>query len=251
MDLAWAATQNCSTLANYSIMEKRSDFEALPPHLHIYIILLYTGTATFALLSNLLTLLVLRSSTRTSRSLTKYLVNLSAADLLLATTIPFNYTSFMYGRWHYHPLTCPLLKGLEFCSVFVSCYTLIAIGVDRYIAIKTPLRSKTAVNMTNAILATIWLVGLSLSAAVYHIWAANEVNICGQRYFVCDVALNESQLQSFVLANSTLIYLLPVAVLMYVYSAMAMVMFRRDLSNSAALLLKRQRRKVCVFWSLL
>ena len=124
---------------------------------------------------------------------------------------------------------------------------LIAIGIDRYIAIKTPIRSKTRlVNLTNFILSGIWLLGLALAAAVYQIFEAVEVNICGRRLFVCQHTLPDLRTElAFALGNSATIYLVPVLVLSYVYSSMALVMFRRDVtSTSASMMLRQQRRKV-------
>lgn len=94
MDLRWVSNQNNSNWTDYDIMGGRPDFDALPKKYHIYLILLYTSTATFALVSNLLTLFVLKSSKRTSRNLSKYLINLSVSDILMSVfTIPFTYTT--------------------------------------------------------------------------------------------------------------------------------------------------------------
>lgn len=137
MDLVWLANQ--SSIINWTefgIMRERPNFEAIPPRYHVYLILLYTFTATFALVGNLITLVVLKKGKRTSRNLSKYLINLSVSDLLMATfSIPFIYTSFMYGQWYFEPRFCPFVMSIQFYSVFVSVYTLVAIGIDRYLYI--------------------------------------------------------------------------------------------------------------------
>lgn len=37
----------------------------------------------------------------------------------------------MLGRWVFHPLFCPFVQFMQILSVFVSIYTLTAIGIDR------------------------------------------------------------------------------------------------------------------------
>jgi hypothetical protein len=61
------------------------------------------------------------------------LLNLSISDLLMAIfSIPFTYTIFMLGRWIFPKFLCPCVQFAQLCSVFVSIYTLTAIGIDRY-----------------------------------------------------------------------------------------------------------------------
>lgn len=69
---------------------------------------------------------------RSSRELRIFLVNLAMSDITMALfSIPFTYTDFMLGRWVFHPLFCPFVQFMQLCSVFVSIYTLTAIGIDR------------------------------------------------------------------------------------------------------------------------
>lgn len=95
---------------------------------------LYTLTAIIAFCANIFALLVLLVGKRTSPELRKYLANLAIVDLFLAIfSIPFSYTDFMFGRWVLPGWLCPFMQFTTICAVFVSIYTLIAIGLGRYI----------------------------------------------------------------------------------------------------------------------
>lgn len=133
MDLVWLSNQSSElNWTDFGIMEERPNFEAIPAKYHPFIILLYSCTAVFALLFNLLTLIVLAAGNSSSKNLSKLLVNLSCADILMATfSIPFTYTMFMYGQWFFAPQFCPIVIGAQFYSVFISVYTLVAIGINR------------------------------------------------------------------------------------------------------------------------
>ncbi|KAI2799309.1 hypothetical protein BLOT_014470 [Blomia tropicalis] len=245
MDLEWLANQNMSNWTQFGIMEDRPDYEALPRRYHIYAILLYLMTASFTLIGNLIALVVLKNGKRTSRHLSKYLINLSCSDLLMATCIPFVYTNFMYGQWYFAPWLCPCMNAIQFYSVFVSVYTLVVIGIDRYIAIKTPIRSKTIDHLTNLIIFIIWLVGLCVSFLIYLVHETREIELRNEKIVVCAAILDKHEEMVSVTLMVCLIYLAPISILAYVYGSMAVVIFKRDLrSNSASKMLKRQRRKV-------
>lgn len=106
--------------------------EALSKTLQVFLICLYTVTAILALVGNATAIWVLMVGKRSSRELRIFLVNLALSDITMALfSIPFTYTDFMLGRWIFHPLFCPFVQFMQLCSVFVSVYTLTAIGIDR------------------------------------------------------------------------------------------------------------------------
>ena len=109
--------------------------EALPlwPY-QVLLVSLYSTTAFISLGFNLITVVVLIKGDRMSSELWKFLINLSISDILMAIfSIPFTYTGFMLGRWVFHPFLCPIVHFMQLCSVFVSVWTLTAIGFDRYL----------------------------------------------------------------------------------------------------------------------
>lgn len=70
-----------------------------------------------------------------SSQLRIYLLNLFLNDILIALfTTPFSYTDFMYGSWKYPAFLCPVTSFITTCAVAVSIYTLIAIGLERYVS---------------------------------------------------------------------------------------------------------------------
>lgn len=116
--------------------------------------------------------------------------------------------------------------------------------LHRYIAIKTPIRSKTIVNLTNLIIGGIWVLGLLLSSAVFSITDASHVQIGNDTVYICEQNVGVLGAKVVVGVNILVTFLLPVSILVYVYSSMALVIFRRDLPNTASLMIKRQQRKV-------
>lgn len=114
---------------NYATYE---ELELLDKNWQIMIIFLYTLTAALALFGNILAICALLFGKRSSKELRIFLVNLSMSDIMMALfSIPFTYMDFMLGRWIFAPAFCPIVQQMQMTCVFVSVYTLTAIGIDR------------------------------------------------------------------------------------------------------------------------
>ncbi|NWT11652.1 GPR35 protein, partial [Vireo altiloquus] len=89
---------------------------------------------------------------------TVYMVNLAVADCLLLFTLPFKTLSLFLHRkvdgW------CLVLEGGYFINRFMSIGIIILIAIDRYLAIKYPLRSKALRSPLKAARASgfLWIV---------------------------------------------------------------------------------------------
>ncbi|XP_074601757.1 RYamide receptor-like isoform X2 [Brevipalpus obovatus] len=141
--------------------------DAFDEPLQVFFIFLYTMTAVLALAGNITAIWVLMVGKRSSRDLRTFLVNLALSDVAMALfSIPFTYTSYMLDRWIFHPLFCPFVQFMTCLSVFVSVYTLIAIGIDRYFAIMNPLNcARWTKARSRLIVIFIWIVGTALSSS--------------------------------------------------------------------------------------
>jgi hypothetical protein len=110
-----------------------SELLALPEPFPTILALLYGGTTSLALVTNILAVIILVKKMKISADLRKYLINLSAADMSMAVfSVPFNYTDVIYGYWRFPLFLCPFTQFMNICSICVSIFTLIAIGIERY-----------------------------------------------------------------------------------------------------------------------
>ena len=106
--------------------------DALSEKWQVFLIILYSTTAGVSLAINIVTIIVLFNGERISSEIWKFLLNLSISDILMSLfSIPFTYTIFMLGRWIFPRCLCPFVLFAQLCSVFISVYTLTAIGIDR------------------------------------------------------------------------------------------------------------------------
>ena len=89
------------------------------------LICIYSLTAAFSLVINLVTIIVLIKGQRCAKDIKKFQINLSIADIGIAFT-------YMFGQWSIKwSLMCPIIYFGQLCFIIVSAYTTIAIGSER------------------------------------------------------------------------------------------------------------------------
>lgn len=78
-----------------------------------------------------------------------YLLSLAVADLLCGLlVVPFSVYPALTGEWLHEELLCRFTGYLEVTLWAVSVYTFMWISVDRYLAVRKPLRYETVQTKT-------------------------------------------------------------------------------------------------------
>lgn len=89
------------------------------------------------------------SSVGPSEVINHYLLSLATADLLCGLLIvPLSVYPALTGEWLYGNIACRLVGYLEVTLWSVSVYTFMWISVDRYLAVRKPLRYETVQTKT-------------------------------------------------------------------------------------------------------
>lgn len=96
------------------------------------------------------------------RSPTNYLIaNLAVADFSMALLcIPFSYwPSIILSYWPFGYLMCKFINSSQVVSIMSSAYTLVAICMDRFVAIMFPLKASLKLTKARALfsIGAIWL----------------------------------------------------------------------------------------------
>ncbi|XP_044289841.1 galanin receptor type 1-like [Varanus komodoensis] len=125
------------------------------------------------LVGNSLVLVVLgrlRPGRRPSRSATNiFILNLSIADFsFLLFCVPFQATIYSLPEWIFGAFFCKWVHYLATATMLVSIFTLVAMSVDRYIAVVHAKRSLCIRSKRNACLGVgaIWLLSLLIAVPV-------------------------------------------------------------------------------------
>ncbi|VVC92576.1 unnamed protein product, partial [Leptidea sinapis] len=98
------------------------------------------------------------------------LVNLAVADLLMATLngAP-NFVFLVTAHWPFGSITCTASNFTANLTVSAGVFTLVAITVDRYVAIVKPLQHRLSRRMARTVLFTVWCASalLALPSLIY------------------------------------------------------------------------------------
>lgn len=114
-----------------------------------------------------------------------FLLNLAISDLLLAVfAMPFTLIPIMIRNFIFGPFMCTSIRYAQGVSVGASCFTLVAISLERYFAICRPLQSRRWQTLSHAyrIIGVCWVLALiiviPIAVSTRHITVAPGVNMC-------------------------------------------------------------------------
>lgn len=175
------------------------------------------------------------------RSVTNFFIaNLAVGDILMASLcIPFGFVSnLLLQYWPFGAVMCVVVSYAQAVSVFISAYTLVAISFDRYIAILYPLRPRMTKFQAKLIIAVVWLVALltPLPTAIMskleqpQDWI--DMNLT-DRYTCMEAWESNSQRYHYSMALMVLQYFFPLAVLIYTYTRIAIVVWGKRAPGEA------------------
>jgi neuropeptide Y receptor len=132
---------------NSSLIQEHCDAQfnlGVSPGFEVTTYILYCSVFVLAICGNGIVCYIVCSSAR-MRSVTNYfIVNLAIGDMLMACLcVPFSFVPTLLLRyWPFGGALCKVINYSQAVSVFVSSYTLVAISIDRYVAIIYPLRPR-------------------------------------------------------------------------------------------------------------
>ncbi|XP_075039091.1 galanin receptor type 3 [Mixophyes fleayi] len=134
---------------------------------------------------NGLVLVVLLRNGQTKYNTTNlFILNLGVADLcFILLCVPFQATIYTLDGWLFGAFLCKAVHFSIYLSMYASSFTLAAVSVDRYLAIRYPLKSRDLRTSRNALaaIAVIWALSILFAGpylSYYHIILYNQVPIC-------------------------------------------------------------------------
>ncbi|RLU16307.1 hypothetical protein DMN91_012067 [Ooceraea biroi] len=133
------------------------------------LIILYVPVMALAVTANMLVITVVFKY-QYMRSVTNYfVVNLSVADLLVTTIcMPVAVSQAVSIVWRHGEVMCKLSSYLQGVAVAASVFTITAMSIDRYLAIRNPMAFRRVFNRRSTVLVIIalWLFALAIFVPV-------------------------------------------------------------------------------------
>ncbi|XP_055878069.1 RYamide receptor-like isoform X2 [Biomphalaria glabrata] len=134
-----------------------------PVYAQVIIVLMYVLIILVAVGGNLLFSYIIVMNPK-MRSLTNlFLLNIAISDIVKAVICnPFTFiANLILLYWPYGEFMCQVVTYIQVVAVFLSSFTLVAMSVDRYVAIVKPMRPRLSKRAFVVTMIIIWLLSLS------------------------------------------------------------------------------------------
>lgn len=119
-----------------------------------------------------------RNSRHTWSAVYTLILHLSIADLLVTVFCIFGEAAWSYTvEWIAGELACKLVKWFQMFALYLSTYVLVLIGIDRWVAVKYPMKSLNMAQRCHRLLIFAYILSLIMSMPQVSITVA----IVGQR----------------------------------------------------------------------
>lgn len=200
---------------------------------------LCTLTTLLSVVGNISVIIVLTVGKRSRTDLSKFLVNLALADLVMAAfCMPFTFTTALNSnQWIFGQPMCTLVLYMQTTSVTASVVTSMAIAVDRYLAITRPLRAKAVATAHGPILAGIWVASFAISAVQLFVARTQTVDVdLDLRVTVCQEEWPEpkqSWTRGYTIFVFVVTYLFPLNVIALTYVIVCRKLWNRKCPGNA------------------
>ncbi|XP_030225011.1 histamine receptor H2a [Gadus morhua] len=161
-------------------------------------------------------------ATRRLRCLTNcFIVSLAVTDLLLGLLVlPFSALQQLTDEWPLGPVFCNIYISLDIMLCTASILTLLAISMDRFLAVTMPLRYAALVlpGRVAVAMASVWTVSLAVSFLPIHMgWNTPNGTVQNRRAGDDQRACNFELNGAYALTDSLITFFLPLLVMCCTY----------------------------------
>ncbi|XP_043269510.1 QRFP-like peptide receptor isoform X2 [Venturia canescens] len=153
----------------FAVLTKKMDLFyndiGMPPNYRL--VALYVPIVAISIIANVLVIIVVLKNQHMRSTTNYFVINLSVADLLVSTLcIPTAIKQAITLITDYNVAMCKIIFYLQGVAVAASVFTIMAMSIDRYRAIKNPIAFRHSFNRKKicGVLAAIWATALGIFA---------------------------------------------------------------------------------------
>ncbi|XP_077999759.1 substance-P receptor-like [Glandiceps talaboti] len=187
-----------------------------------------------SIVGNVIVLWVLIWGRATRTDLNAFLINLAVADLLMAIfCMPFTFPTIMFGHWIFGKAMCPTVIFMQQVSTVVNILTLTAVGIDRYFAVKYPLKIRVTKRKKKVVFTILWFIALSLGTLQTVFVRVETIDYYGKTVYFCSEWLSEFKFaKGYEFFVMSVTYLIPLCILGYTYFSIGVHLWGRTLPGN-------------------
>ena len=199
----------------------------------------------FGLTGNVLSMIVVVYNPGLKIASTIFMFNLAMADFLFLLSLPFAVTNILMKAWIFKEFMCKIFFGLFGINLFASVYTLVAMSLDRYIAICC-MRWNTKRTRQNSIICCvlIWIVATLLTLPLLLYSQLDET----ETMCLLEWPSGNSSAPPFIYYTLTLGFIIPLILITFFYTSIVVRLHTQSpsLADQPSGNKRRRNRKVTV-----
>ncbi|XP_077992107.1 growth hormone secretagogue receptor type 1-like [Glandiceps talaboti] len=218
------------SLSNNIYQNDSSLFEIeFPIPMLIMTTLSYAVIFLFGVAGNGLVVLVVCKNTDMRASTNFFLVNLSVADLLvLAICMPVALLeTYIYRPWLLGETMCKLVPFLEHSTEQASVLTLVAIAMERYIAICHPLKAQYTCTSDRTLKICVSIWAISTSASLPYVFMARYLPYLDSDNtvkYACGTFVEGTPSEVYIIISAVVFFFVPMVILAVLYGKIAITL---------------------------
>lgn len=196
----------------------------------ILIIFLYSIVCLVAIVGNAC-VIYLVVSRRRMRNVTNYFIaSLAVSDTLMAIVcIPVTFVAnVLLDYWPFPAMFCPLVTYLQAVVVFQNAYVMLAISMERYIAIMYPFRRRLTTFQGFLVIAFCWFLSFGTPLPTAIVSQLETFNVNESKSRCLEIWPSVSQRFTYTVTIMVLQYFVPLMVLIYTYARIVHVVWLKE-----------------------
>lgn len=189
------------------------------------LMVLYILTTLLSITGNIFVVLVFTKGRHSRTDLRPFLINLAVADLVMAFfCMPFTFADTILGHWVFYKPLCTLVLFVQLFSVAASVMTNMAIGIDRFLVVLFPLRSRVTYSRSKYVITVIWFCAFSLASVQFFVGRAQEH---GDIYKCVEVWPTPGSRKIYTVCLFLFTYIIPLLILAITYAIVGILLWKR------------------------
>ena len=222
-----AATQNVTVIitTTYAGQTNSSNEKSLKGDSAVGLIILYTITTVLSIVGNSFVILVFVRGRRSRTDLRPFLINLAISDLIMAIfCMPFSFIYAMLDDWIFSEVICVIVLFVQILAVCGSVFTNMAIGIDRFMAVMFPLRSRLTKKRAKYVIVLIWFACMAVSSVQFKVagtYGNSGRTGCGE------IWSDEIQRKYYTVCVFVITYVVPLVILSITYTIVGILLWKR------------------------
>ena len=230
---SFSSTKNVNSSSSHSNTSSLNAPMQVPYFTIFSSVTMYGVIFLIGFLANMLVIIVTLFNLANQDSTSYLLLNLSLSDfLLISICLPIAVLDlFSQEIWYLGGVLCKFIPWLEHTLAYTSIQTIVAISIERSIAIISPLKAKvffTRKRLTMAVFC-IWLASTLASIPIVKstIYMSSYHKLKGKYVNTCFISTREKWEMGYIFVSIVLFYMLPCAVLFVLYGKTVCVVKKR------------------------